>query len=239
MSDQSLQGNGDDKPRLLKALELVLADPAKIRREVIALKEQYQRKSSGSNSDGGGDDEINNLVADKIISNSSYHAAFAGGVTALSGVVPGLGTVITTFGGPTADIVLSMKYQIEMTMALATVYDHNIETEEMKRLCFIIAGLGAINKAATDGTKAVGTKAFVKMVQQYLKGSTLQAVKEIFKKVGVTFTRKAVEKAIPFGVGVIIGFSVNKGLTWYVGNKAKDFFSCYDENGDTGGGPPS
>ena len=65
------------------------------------------------------------------------------------------------------------------------------------------------------------------MTQQYLKGATLQAVKEIFKKVGITFTRKAAEKAIPFGVGVVIGFSANKGLTWYVGSKAKDFFKVY------------
>ena len=142
--------------------------------------------------------------------------------------MPGLGTAIATFGGATADAALSMKYQIEMTMAIATVYDHNIEIEEKKRLCFIVAGLGAINEAAKEGGKAVGTKAFVKMTQQYLKGATLQAVKEIFKKVGVTFTRKAVEKSIPFGVGVIIGFSANKGLTWYVGNKAKDFFAVYD-----------
>ena len=73
----------------------------------------------------------------------------------------------------------------------------------------------------------MGAKAFIKMTQQYLKGATLQAVKEIFKRVGITFTRKAAEKAIPFGIGVIIGFSANKGLTWYVGNKAKDFFSVY------------
>ena len=226
MSDQNKPGNGDDKPTLLKAIELVLADPAEIRRETIALKQQYQRQFSASNSD----DEINTLVADKVISNYSYYAAFVGGATALTGVVPGLGTVIATFGGATADAALSMKYQIEMTMALATVYDHNIEIEEEKRLCFIIAGLGAINEAAKEGGKSVGTKAFVKMTQQYLKGVTLQAVKEIFKKVGVTFTRKAVEKAIPFGIGVIIGFSANKGLTWYVGNKARDFFAVYDGN---------
>ena len=50
-------------------------------------------------------------------------------------------------------------------------------------------------------------------------------MKEIFKKVGITFTRKAAEKAIPFGIGVVISFSANKGLTWYVGSKARDFFS--------------
>ena len=62
------------------------------------------------------------------------------------------------------------------------------------------------------------------MVRQYLKGATLTVVKELFKKIGVTFTRKALEKAAPFGIGVIISFSANKGLTWYVGYKAHDFF---------------
>lgn len=128
MSDQDKQSNGDDKPTLLKAIELILADPAEIRRATIGLKEQYRKRFSDSNSE----DEINALVADKIISNYSYYAAFVGGATALTGVVPGLGTVIATFGGATADAALSMKYQIEMTMALATVYGHNIEIEEKK-----------------------------------------------------------------------------------------------------------
>ncbi|EHZ7344711.1 TPA: hypothetical protein ACGUW9_004234 [Vibrio vulnificus] len=50
-------------------------------------------------------------------------------------------------------------------------------------------------------------------------------MKEIFKRLGITFTRKALEKAIPFGIGVVVGFSANKGITWYVGSKAKDFFA--------------
>jgi len=63
------------------------------------------------------------------------------------------------------------------------------------------------------------------MAQQYLKNATLKTLKEVFKKVGITFARKSLEKAIPFGVGVVIGFSANKGLTWYVGSKAKYFFT--------------
>jgi hypothetical protein len=113
-----------------------------------------------------------------------------------------------------------------MTMAIATVYGHDILLEEEKRICYIIAGLGAINEAAKEGGKAIGSKAFISVVQKNLQGASLVAVKEIFKKVGITFTRKALEKAIPFGVGVVIGFSANKGLTWYVGSKARDFFTA-------------
>jgi len=213
-------GNINDKPALLKAIELVLAEPEEIMKETKATHERFRKKHSAEKND----DDIADLVAEKIISNYSYYSAFVGGATSLTGVVPGLGTVIATFGGATADFALSMKYQIEMTMAIAVVYGHDITIEEEKRLCLIIAGLGVINEASKEGAKALGSKAFVKMVQQYLKGGTLQAIKEIFKKVGITFTRKAAEKAIPFGIGVIIGFIANKGLTWYIGSKAKDFF---------------
>ncbi len=211
----------DEKPVLLKAIELVLADPASIRKEALQLKSKYVSRYGVDRSE----DEINSYAVDKIISNYSYYTAFVGGCTALTGVIPGLGTVIAAFGGATADAALSMKYQIEMTMAIATIYGHDITIEEEKRMCLIIAGLGAINEAAKAGGKELGKTASVKMMQQYLKGATLQTVKEIFKKVGITFVRKSAEKAIPFGIGAVIGFSANKGLTWYVGTKSRDFYS--------------
>lgn len=211
----------DDKPKLLQAVELILAKPENIKRESLQVMEKF-RKSNPSKNEG----EICQLASEKIISNYSYYAAFTGGTTALTGVIPGIGTAVAIGGGASADAVACMKFQIEMTMALATVYGHDILIEEEKRLCYIIAGLGAISEAAKEGGKAVGSKAFVKLVQQNLKGATLQAVKEIFKKVGITFTRKALEKAIPFGIGVFIGFSANKGITWYVGSKARDFFTA-------------
>lgn len=222
-SNQNMNGNENDKPKLLKAIELVLAEPAEIMKEAKSLHTQFTKKYSGNKTE----DEIADLVTEKIISNYSYYAAFVGGSSALVGVIPGLGTVIATFGGATADATLSMKYQIEMTMSLAVIYGHDITIEEEKKLCLVIAGLGAISQATKKGGKVISEKAFIKMTQQYLKGATLQAVKEIFKKVGITFTRKAVEKAIPFGVGVIIGFTANKTLTWYVGKRARNFFKIY------------
>jgi hypothetical protein len=90
--------------------------------------------------------------------------------------------------------------------------------------------MGTINDAFKGGAKEIGSKAFVKMAKQYLKGATLQAIKEIFKKIGINFTRKALEISLPFGIGVFIGFTANKALTIYVGNKAKDFFIDYNEN---------
>ena len=146
MSDES-----KDKPVLLKAVELVLANPKDIQREAQSLVAKFTAKHEDKSAD-----QVRKLVAKKIISNYSYYSAFVGGATALAGVVPGLGTAIATFGGATADAALSMKYQIEMTMALASVYGHNILLEKEKRIYMVIAGLGAINEAAKGGGKAVG-----------------------------------------------------------------------------------
>lgn len=217
--------NENDKPVLLKAIELVLADPQKIHAEAQALLKEYRKKNSRKD-----ERAIRRLAVEKIISNYSYFAAFSGGATALTGVIPGLGTAISSFGGATADAALCMKFQIEMVMAIASVHGHDILLEEEKRLCLVVAGLGTISEAAKEGGKAITSKAFVNLTREYLKGATLQAVKEIFKKLGLTFARKSVEKAIPFGVGVVIGFSANKGLTWYVGTKARDFFEIESED---------
>lgn len=218
------EGGEPNKPKkewtLLKAIEFVLAKPEDIKKETDAILRKYRKRYQTERDE----EDIKEMVANKVIKNYSYMAAFTGGTTALAGVVPGIGTVAAVAGGATADIALCMKFQVEMVMSLAHIYDHDILSEEERRLCFIIAGLGAINQATQKGAKEVGSKAFTKMVQQYLKGSTLVAVKEIFKRVGITFTRKGLEKAIPFGVGVIIGFSVNKTLTWFIGIRARDYF---------------
>lgn len=217
--------NENDKPVLLKAIELVLADPKKILAETQSLLNEVRKKNAKKD-----ERAIRRLAVAKVISNYSYYAAFSGGTTALAGVIPGLGTVLSAFGGATADAALCMKFQIEMVMAIACVHGHDILQEEEKRLCLLVAGLGAISEAAKEGGKAVTTKAFVNLTREYLKGATLQAVKEIFKKLGIAFARKSVEKAIPFGVGVVISFSANKGLTWYVGTKARDFFDLESED---------
>ncbi|RXK11954.1 hypothetical protein CP965_12310 [Halarcobacter mediterraneus] len=211
----------EDKPRFLKATESILAEPENLKKQATQTLDKY-RKSHPDISE----DEVKLMVSKKIISKYSYYAAFSGGTTALSGIIPGIGTAVAIGGGASADAIACIKFQIEMTMEIATVYEHDILKEEEKNLCFIIAGLGSINYMGKEGSKKVASKAFIRLVKEHLKGTTLQIIKEIFKKLGITFTRKALEKAIPFGIGVIIGFSVNKLITKFVGNRAIDFFTA-------------
>ena len=151
----SKNDNSNDEPpkekmTLIKAIELVLAKPENIKKETDNILTKYRKRYK----DERDEEDIKELVANKVIKNYSYMSAFSGGTTALAGVIPGLGTVVSVAGGATADVALCMKFQIEMTMALAHIYDHDILEEEEKRLCFIIAGLGAVNQAAQKGANS-------------------------------------------------------------------------------------
>ena len=55
-----------DKPRLLKAIELILADPTDIKREAQKLSDKYKTKYGSKKSE----EEIREMVAKKIISNT-------------------------------------------------------------------------------------------------------------------------------------------------------------------------
>ena len=207
--------------KILKALELILADIEDLRKDAKETCKLFQEKYENEKDEHA----IKNMAAKKIIKKFSDRTGFWGGATALTGVIPGLGTLIATFGGSAADITLLMKYQVEMVMEIATVYDYDITQEEIKNQCLIITGLAVINNT---GKKIIGTTtstAFVKIVKQYLKGATLQTVKQIFKTVGVKLTQRFLIKIIPFGVGVVIGSTLNKLLTIQVGKNAQNFFS--------------
>jgi uncharacterized protein (DUF697 family) len=209
------------KPALLKAIELILAHPSDIKRKVQRLKAKYLQRYSNTVNEPA----INDWMADKLISTYSTKAGISGGATAFIGIIPGMGTAIEIFGGATADIALCMKFQIEMTMALADLYGQDIESEEGKRRHFIIAGLGTINMEAVKQGGEQAAKLFTRIVQRYVQESSFEAVRIIFRKVTITLSKRALQKAIPFGIGAIIGFTSNKTFTWVVGQRAKEFFA--------------
>ena len=147
-----------------------------------------------------------------------------GGATALPGIIPGLGTAVAMVGGATADSLVCMKLQVDMCMCLAAAFKYDITSEDGKHLAFLIAATGSVQRAGIGAGAKIGSKAGVSMLRQYLRGGALQATKQALRRVGVTFTRKAAERAIPFGIGVVVAGGANYGLTRYVGHQAKEWF---------------
>lgn len=174
--------------------------------------------------------KLQEVVCEKIIKRYSKLAATTGGATALAGVIPGIGTVVSMVGGSMADISACIKFQIDMTMCLALTVNEELGNEDAKHLSYIIALYGTIEQTGSKAATRIASKAGVKMVNQYLKGPTLIIIKDLFTKVGINFTQKAVTKAIPFGIGVVIGASANYALTKYVGKNTLDFLKIHNED---------
>jgi hypothetical protein len=209
----------DTGSSLMKMVEAIAISPQDARL-VVAQYETQAKKSQPKASD----ENIEKAVTDKIIQRYSKLAATSGAATGIPGAVPGVGTAVAMLGGGLADVTVCMKLQIDMTMCLAVAINKSLSNEDAKHMSFIIALAGSLEQMGKKGLTDIASKAGVKMVKQYLKGETLTLIKELFKQIGITFTQKAAAKAVPFGVGILIGATANYALTLYVGKAARELF---------------
>lgn len=104
----------DKSSSLMKMVEAIAISPEDAR----ALVFQYQSQIMEELPDASKPD-IDNIIIDKIISRYCKLAAVSGATTSLSGIIPGVGTVVAASAGGIADASICMKLQIDMTMCLA------------------------------------------------------------------------------------------------------------------------
>jgi len=135
-------------------------------------------------------------------------------------VVPGVGTAVAALGGGATDLAVALKLQIDMCMCLVETYEAELSAEDKKHLAFTLALAGSVEHMAMNSGKAAVQKIAEKLVYQYLRGPALVTIKQLFKRVSITFTQKAVAKAAPIGIGVVFSGSTNYILTTVVGKVA-------------------
>lgn len=209
----------EDGAKLLKFIQRWAISPE----EAKEIARKYRRQSESRHPEDSAE-RHQERVADKLIARYAKLSAISGGATALTGVVPGLGTALAAVGGGLADTAVCMKLQVDMACCLAEAFGYDLNSQDARDLAFLIAAGGTIEKAGEQLGVKLASKAGVRLLRQYLKGATLQALKEFFKRIGIIFTRKALERALPFGIGVLIGGTANYALTRYVGAQAREWF---------------
>lgn len=208
--------NDSQPSKLQRVVETVAISPIDARTLVDGFRAAFQSKY------GYVPDSLEDQrrIAKKIVTRYSALAAASGAASALPGVIPGVGTAVAAVGGGLADLAASLKLQVDMCMCLVEVYRVDIGAEDKRHLAFILALAGSVEQMATNGGKAAAAKVAEKLVYKYLRGPTLQTIKQLFGKVTLNFTQKAAAKAIPLGVGVAFSGSTNYVLTAAVGRIA-------------------
>jgi hypothetical protein len=114
--------------------------------------------------------------------------------------------------------------QSRMVVHIAAVYGHDTNNRETAAELLVLQGIYNTTEAArvalTEAAKRVANRA----VNLYLKGSTLLLLRQLFRYVGIRFTRVGVLKVVPF-VAIPVNAGVN-GLS--TGSLAKRAIKFYD-----------
>ena len=87
-----------------------------------------------------------------------------------------------------------------------------------------VAGLGVASQAGLLSFKRFTIQGLTEAARKLLKTRAKQWLIKLFKMIGLRLTQRGLLRVIPFGVGVVLGYSSNKKLTRYIGRRARDYF---------------
>jgi hypothetical protein len=183
----------------------VMPDPEEIEQRVRDLR--AQRRSA-----------TRHELAKSVISTTTNRLTGLGVVSALPGVVPGLGTgtqLAVTGTTATGEIWAILRNLTAMQLTVAGIYGHDVRHPDRRDELVIVWGLetGVVVPAAEAG-KRIGTKIAIKQFNQHVSGALLRRINQ---KLGTTVLTKwgakrggiALGKLIPLGVGTAIGGGMN------------------------------
>lgn len=165
-------------------------------------------------------DATSQQLAQMVKSRHALLARMEGAAAGVPGsVAPGPGTALALL----PDLGALAWLQSRMVVHIAAVYGHDTTDKEMAAELLVLQGIynttDAARVALTESSKRVATR----LVNTYVKGSTLLLLKHLFRYVGIRFTRTGLLKAIPF-IAIPLGAAINETATRSLARRAIKFY---------------
>lgn len=170
-------------------------------------------------------DATPNEVARILVYQRSRLAAIAGGVSALPGAIPGLGTA-TEIGASLADVALLVYTQVGLIMAVAAAYDHDLSafderSADVRVVLALDTGVARFGKRGAE--LADGTRLDPR--HETLSEDVTRSVGElVIRRTARSRARMLLGREIPFGVGVAIGAGANFRIMRHTGRTALRYY---------------
>lgn len=195
--------------KILSAVDRIVDSNDKIR----SVCKKYKRQALIHADDDDDDEKSIYMDAGKrIITHYSDRASVSGGVAGLPSLLPGMGTVIALVGTSAVDMVLMLKYEMEMSLCLCVLAGLDIDDERIRQLAYALAAVSSrdiLNSRSEDvPSKSIVTSAFWDYSVRELSKHVIKTVTSIL----CLNLGKGLFKALPF-VGVAVGASFNKVMT--------------------------
>lgn len=179
-----------------------------------------QARDYGDRVRRGYPDATNRELAEMV---KARHALLA----RMEGAAAGVPGSFFPLAGSTAallpDLTALAWIQSRMVVHIAAVYGHDTNHRETAAELLVLQGIYNTTEAArvalTEASKRVATR----LVNTYIKGTTLVLLKQLFRYVGIKFTRTGLLKAVPF-IAVPINAGVNELATRSLAKRAIKFY---------------
>jgi uncharacterized protein (DUF697 family) len=153
----------------------------------------------------------------------SRHALLARMEGAAAGVptsvAPGPGTVLAIL----PDLGALAWLQSRMVVHIAAVYGHDTTDHDMAAELLVLQGFYNTTDAARIALTEASKRVAKRLVTTYITGPTLVLLKQLFRYVGIKFTKTGLLKAIPF-VAIPLGAAVNEAATRSLARRAIKYY---------------
>ncbi|OIQ16292.1 MAG: hypothetical protein BM557_10495 [Flavobacterium sp. MedPE-SWcel] len=149
-----------------------------------------------------------------------------GAVTALPGIIPGLGTTtqaVIEAGSLSTDLILMLRWMAGVCYGTSLIYGKDIEKEfEAEFITVLAIWSGVLTK------KSGRVEHFDKYLSDKLRNRMHQKIgKELMIKYGSKRGTSSLGKFIPFGIGAVIGGAFNYTTMKKFGLIADNYFNPY------------
>jgi len=181
--------------------------------DIKRIKELYPEKSE-------------EYLSEICINNYAKKSSFWGGISAMPGCIPGLGTILQ-IGSALADTVNLLKTQAVLITGIANIYGFELSSEETFTDILLILS----NNTHLDTVKEGNFR------NEIIKGGGARIIKNILAGMSECFCRRSIMRFLPIA-GIAAGAGMNYWSTMEIGRKANDFYkrkryrrgNCYGKN---------
>lgn len=186
----------------------------------LVNREQVRRRVSQLRRDNP--DLTNRELCELIIKHKCLKCAAAGTVTALPAAMPGLGTMLTLFGGTFLDISAVSYFMSEMILEMAVVYDRDPAISRVSKEAIWVFGSAVGSNTAGRNISHVSMRTMNNQVM-------VKILQDIFRSLGIRATQRSVVRIIPL-LGAGICGTINYLVCRKVGRMAADYYESNQEN---------
>ena len=164
-------------------------------------------------------------VARLILYRRSTASAIAGGVSALPGAFPGVGTA-TEIGTSLADVVALVYAQVALVMAVAAAFDHDLDAHDDRAadVRVVLALDAGVARFGKHGAELADGKRLDPRDRELYENLNRGLGALVVKRTARVRARTILGREIPFGIGVAIGAGANFKAMRHMGRTAVRYY---------------